>query len=757
LIRAICIAIMAWYCSAAYAQHNRITGIILDADSRQAVAFTGIYVHELNTGTVAGADGAFTLGHLPKGDFSIQFSRLGYQSFAKTVTIRDTLLTLTIYLSRQSIRTDVVTVIADAEKRLKQDVARTAESVTANTMRENGALTLADGLTQVAGVSQITSGAGISKPVIRGLSGNRIQAVVLGMRFDNQNWGEEHGLGLSCIGIDRAEVLKGPYSLLYGSEAMGGVIQVIEEGPAPSGTWQSDANVSAYSNTFGYGATACVKRNTGKLNWRVRLGTESHADYSDGNNARVINSRFDDYVAKASLNISAGNWVSKNTYFGALNHNGFVGEAYDILHLEPDARLSRDLYFPHHQVFLTMLSSQNTLFLKKSRLKLNLGGHLNNRQEQDLGYHAELDMQLNTFNGSLLWERGLGKKADLLIGSQHLLQSNTNLAVRSVIPDAQMVENGAFSYLKVRFGKLFLDGGARFDLRSIQTFTTENKYAPSTEIIPFHRYFSVASGSLGATLQAGRYLLLKANGSNAFRAPNLAELSSNGLHEGTLRYEIGDMKLRPEQMFGSEISAQLGAGQLEGYISGFYNYFLNYIFLAPTDEQYIGLPIYRYLQRDAIMHGFDGSLTYHPAFLKWLSWSESGAYVQGTRADGLALPFIPPFRLTSELRADWRLRGKTCFLKASYVRVSEQGQLALFERYTPSYGLFNCSAGITFTGSKSEMQVAVAGTNITNTVYYDHLSRYKYFGINNMGMNWVLNLSYRFISRTREEIKNQQP
>ena len=145
---------------------------------------------------------------------------------------------------------------------------------------------VSDALSKIPGISQITTGNGISKPVIRGLYGNRIQTVLLGLRFDNQQWQDEHGLGLSIIGIDHIEVLKGPSSLLYGTEALGGVIRIVEENIPAEGTNESDINASLFSNTLGFSINGGIKKNTGTKNWRIRLGADSHADYTDGNNKR---------------------------------------------------------------------------------------------------------------------------------------------------------------------------------------------------------------------------------------------------------------------------------------------------------------------------------------------------------------------------------------------------------------------------------------------------------------------------------------
>ena len=168
-------------------------------------------------------------------------------------------------------------------------------------IRMNGSFNISDALAKLPGISQLTTGVGISKPVIRGLYGNRIQTVLSGLRFDNQQWQDEHGLGLNDMGIDRIEIIKGPVALLYGSESVGGIINIIEEAPALPGTKTGEINTRFFSNTYGLYTEIGLKAATEKRNWRIRAGFNSNADYSDGNNHRILNSRFGGYYLKGSL------------------------------------------------------------------------------------------------------------------------------------------------------------------------------------------------------------------------------------------------------------------------------------------------------------------------------------------------------------------------------------------------------------------------------------------------------------------------
>ena len=236
-------------------------------------------------------------------------------------------------------------------------------------MRTTGSYTISDALAKLPGVSQLSTGIAISKPVIRGLYGNRIQTVLSGLRFDNQQWQDEHGLGLNDIGIDRVEIIKGPVALLYGSEAVGGIINIIEEAPALAGTQVGEINTRLFTNTYGIYTELGLKGATEKRNWRIRAGLNSNADYADGNNNRVLNSRFGGYYLKGSLGFNKKNWTSLNNYNSSYDNFGFILS--DNQNAKPvDARLSRKMDGPHHTVLLNVFSSQNTVRLKASALKI---------------------------------------------------------------------------------------------------------------------------------------------------------------------------------------------------------------------------------------------------------------------------------------------------------------------------------------------------------------------------------------------------
>src|SRR6185369_7594895 len=174
-------------------------------------------------------------------------------------------------------------VVSGIRTSLVKETSLNIQSLSVSKIRQSGALNVLDALSKLPGISQLTTGPAISKPVIRGLYGNRVLAVLSGLKFDNQQWQDEHGLGLNDVGIDRIEIIKGPASLLYGSEAIGGILNIIEEAPNEPGKKSGDINIGLFSNTYGLCIDAGLKSATQKRNWGLRAGLNSNADYTDGN------------------------------------------------------------------------------------------------------------------------------------------------------------------------------------------------------------------------------------------------------------------------------------------------------------------------------------------------------------------------------------------------------------------------------------------------------------------------------------------
>lgn len=619
------------------------------------------------------------------------------------------------------------------------------EPYTLKTIERKAPLNLTDALAKLPGISQMTTGNSISKPIIRGLYGNRILVLLSGLRFDNQQWQDEHGLGLSQAGIDRVEIIKGPASLLYGSEALGGVINIIEEKPEEDGK-KFDFGSQMFSNSLGMMADAGYSaRNNGKW-WRLRIGGENQADYSDGNGVRILNSRNGGYFLKAGMGFKKKKWEMENSYHFSYNKFGFILEDLNTL-FTPDDRWSRKIDGPHHNVLLNLLNSQSTFYLKSSLLKLNVGLQSNLRQEDEGGGQISLNMHLFSALQNLRWEKDLSPKVTFIANHQFSFTNNTNFGGRILIPDANMIESNLSGYLKAWLNKWILESGIGVNYRNTKTFLTKTLNAPGEPIQPFSKNDFSGNAMMGLSFNPTKHVTLKTNASTGFRSPNLAELSSNGLHEGVYRYEIGDPDLKVEQNVNTDLSLEINKNASLFSASVYYNQFVDYVYLAPTTDVYFGFPVYRFQQQNAEIHGTELFFRLEPKSLNGFYLKETLAMTRGQLNDGSNLPFIPAYKTTSSPGYEKDLPGKikNIFIEPELIYTFKQDKPAQFETSTGSYFLINVSAGITIAEQKGDWILNINATNLTNKPYADHLSRLKDYGLLNEGLNIIFNV--------RKEIK----
>lgn len=660
----------------------------------------------------------------------------------------------TVFAQTDTMQLHEVMVTSYKDDNLKQ-TSLNIVPLTVKQITQSGAYNLCDALAKVPGISQLSTGVAIAKPVIRGLYGNRILVMFSGLRFDNQQWQDEHGLGLSDIGISKTEIIKGPFSLLYGTEAVAGVINILEEEKAEEGNHESDFGIKLNSNTLGGTVQYGTKINYGNHWLRLRLGIESNADYTDGNKDRILNSRFDGYYAKVGFGFKKGNWLSDNNYNFSINRFGFIfSDIYDFFE-EADGRWSRDFSGPHHIVILNIMSSQNTFYLPNSTIKLNAGFQSNQRKEDEGGGAISLDMQLITGEYTLRWIKSVSSKMDLILANITSVENNTNYGKRRIIPDAWMFETGVSAFLKYHIRNSVLELGGGFGGRYIKTLYTAGVNSDEKEIDPFQTYKPFGNFMAGVSLNPASQWNIKLNVATGVRSPNLAELSSNGLHEGTYSYEIGDPELKNETNLNGNVDLYYTNNVLQWSISGFYNHFNKYIYLSPTDEEWYGFPIYRYRQQSADLYGGEASLSTTPAFLHHGKVQITYAGMIGKTADRNYLPFIPAQKITPEIRYEFaeikKLKNTYIFINTDIVFA--QKNIAPEETTTEGYHLLNTGIGCVLNSNRTPIEINLIGNNLLNEVYYDHLSRFKPLELHDIGMNIVLNCKIKFSKTNKTKQK----
>lgn len=737
--KAFFIFFMVCMCHAMKAQ-NMVTGKVFGQD-KTALVGASEYIQELNKGTVTDSDGVFYLKNLPKGPIRIQFSYVGYSSCIQTLDMsgKPQVLEITLHPVNLGINEVVVTSGYHSDQRqnaIKIDVLAidAAKGITTPNFMEK--------ITTVPGVEMISKGCGVSKPVIRGLSMNDVLVLDNGVRFENYQYSDHHPLGISEFGIEKVEIVKGPISLLYGSDAIGEVINFIQEKPASIGNITGDYNAALFSNTRGISNNIGIKGASGKFFGGVRTGYASHADFRQGGGAFAPNTRFNEWSVKANAGYTGKNVFSRLYYeYGDQKLGLAEEEAFEMV--KPGERKP---YVFYQQFDTHLLSSQNKVFIGKYKMELNAAYQSTGLAHIEEENVCEIEMRLGTLTYEAKLFMSPDEESEYVIGFQGMNQKNENLADRPVrlLPDASIGSQAVFALLQHKFlGNLRLQGGVRYDFRQIASQSVElpgeSTYRPRIE-----KAYSSLNGSVGGTYTLNRFVF-RTNFATAYRSPNLAELTSNGEHE--LRYEIGNANLLPEKSREADAGIRYNGPNITLDAAAFYNIVNDFIFIAPTgDTTAEGVTVYQYRQAHSFLFGGEAGLIIHPSAMKWLQFESTYAEVIGRQRDGAHLPFVPSRKLAFALTLS---KDKINFLEKPYVnarltKVFEQNRIAPDETWTPGYLLIDVSLGTTLRLGRQPLQMELGVRNLLDTKYIDHLSTLKEAGLFDPGRNMTIGIKVPF-------------
>ncbi len=716
---------------------NTVSGTITTSPGNRVLEGVSIYFPKLEKGTVTNSEGFFSINNLAKGSYKLVVSHLGYKTYVETIKIYSEENKIDITLTPSVIEMEEVILSTPFHKLQRENVMKVEHAPIAE-FKTKGSLTLSDGISGMAGVESVSTGVGIGKPVIRGLSSNRVLVYVQGVRLENQQFGGEHGLGISDAGIESVEVIKGPASLLYGSDAMGGVLYFNPEKFALQNETEGDVNLDYYSNTSGFGANIGLKTSTEKFKYLVRGSTVSHADYRTGNGKRVTNSRFNEYGLKTGMAYQSSRFKTELRYNLNSSELGIPSEI--------SAQTSmRSPDNPFQRLTNHILSSKSNMFFENSSLEATLGYIFNTRKEFEEGDdRATLEMDLATFNYNLQYHLPKWHKLETIVGLQGMYQTNTNAGEEILIPDAVTNDIGllATSHLHLS-DKNDLQFGLRYDHRKING---EESGASGDEghIEKLEKKFNSFNAALGYKANISETITARINTATGFRAPNLAELTSNGVHEGTNRYETGNADLKNEQNLQVDISLEYKNEHLELYINGFNNAINDFVFIAPNGNFITNDAVFVYNQQNARLYGGEIGLHLHPHPLEWLHVESTFETVTGKLKDGNPLPLIPATNWTNTLRVE-TIKNNS-LIKKNYAFVSlqsyfDKNEVSGFETTTQGYNLLNAGFGGNLIVFGQKMDIRISGNNLFNEIYTSHLSRLKVDGIANIGRNVSIGVS----------------
>jgi len=798
------IILLAAGAQVSFAQGNTLAGKVTDAKTHAVLPKASVFIPDLKLGAIADTAGRYSFRSLPAGSYLVQVQFVGYKTFTKNVTISGA-SKADFMMSDEAVEEGNVVVTGTSKAtQIKQNPVPIV-AINKAYITQNLSTNIIDAIAKVPGVTALTSGPNVSKPFIRGLGYNRILTLYDGVRQEGQQWGDEHGIEVDDYGIDRIEVVKGPASLTYGSDALAGVVNLIPTQPAPEGKIIGDVTTEYQTNNGMYGGSAMLGGSKNGFEWMGRVSHKAATNYQNKIDGRVYGTGYKETDANLSFGLhrSWGYSHISLSLFDDLQEipdgsrdsatrrfTKQITEDDDFRPIVSDAELKSYTITPLHQhVQHYRIFSTNNFTLGTGRLTVNLGFQRSMRREYS---HPEepyqdvpgLYLQMNTWSYDVKYFLPQIDKWDVSVGVNGMYQQNTvTNGTEFIIPNYKQFDIGAFAMAKKNIGKLDIAGGIRYDVRSFTNsalFTAPDPVTGFDKVVnasaagadqPFYDYshtFNGVSGSIGATYNFTDKFSVKVNISRGYRAPNISEISSNGVHPGTNIYQIGNSAFKPEFSLQEDIGLAYTTKYLAVTFSVFNNTISNYIFnqklLSVNGGDSVLVPgnqTYKFQQQKANLYGGELSIDLHP--YKALHFENSLSAVYGVNKDidsrlksdsNKYVAFLPPMHGVSELRYDFEAKKSHIvngFVKVQLAYYAAQNRAYLTddtETPTAGYTLFNAGVGAGFTNKKGKtmFNIYVMGNNLFDVAYQDHLSRLKYFedypddprphhGIYNMGRN----------------------
>jgi iron complex outermembrane recepter protein len=760
-----------------------LKGRITDAQNKEPLPGASIYVHEAKAGAVSDNNGVYRVQNLPNGKFVVEVSYLGYSAVTEIIDIhgevqKDFILNPAV-LENQGV---TVTGVSGATQ-----IKKTPTPITIlrkDHLLKEASTNLIDALSKVPGVSQVSTGPAISKPSIRGLGYNRVVVINDGVRQEGQQWGDEHGIEVDEYGVSKAEILKGPASIMYGSDALAGVVNFISVVPAPQGMIKGNILGNYQTNNRLRGFHGDIGGNHNGFIWGLNGTYKAAADYRNKFDGYVFNSKFVERDFGGYLGLNKGWGYTHLLVSSFYQQPGLIeGERDDATgrflklvniggvemeELTTDADFkSIHPFMPRQTVRHFKITTDNSFNVGKNRLVLNVGYQRNQREEFGNVLNPEereLYFDLNTINYNLQFQFAEKKNWKTSIGINGMRQENKNKGVDQIIPGYSLFDLGGFIYTRKTIKDLTLSGGLRFDNRSIDSKLLMD--GSDIKFAPLKKSFANVSASAGLSYAVSDQLVLKLNLARGFRAPGIPELASNGAHEGTFRFEYGEQNLKSEKSYQLDAGIDINGDHASFSASLFYNAVNDFIYyrklsalgggdsiIVDGSDQFFA---FRFSQQNASLYGLEAILDLHPHPLDWLHFENSFSYVRGRLSeaqDGSKnLPFIPAVRLINELRGDFLRKGKG--LRNFYINLELDNTLAQnnpftgynTETSTPGYSLLNAGFGGDIASKgKTLFSVYFTANNITDRAYQSHLSRLKYAAANlTTGRSGVFNMGRNF-------------
>ncbi len=803
---------------------NILKGVIKDASTNIPLQGATIYIPDLKTGAYSDSLGNYSIKNIPSGNYLVETSLVSYGKMIETIIIKGiTQKNYSLVQFTTSLNDITITGVLSATETQKNPIP--IGIMNYKDLLQNSSTNVIDAITKVPGVSGITDGQSITKPVIRGLGYNRVLTINDGVEQVDQPWFDEFGIEADPDAVNRYEILKGPASLAYGSDAIAGVVNLIPEQTLPEGQTKGEILFNYQTNNGLINNMAHIAGTKNGISWSARVdNTMAHA-YQNKYDGYVLNSQFSNFNTDGTIGLHRkwGYTQLHSSYFDM--HTGIVDGTRDsatgILERQiayPDLNGGAPTYeIPTEQeqksytpftikqrIRHTKIVWDNSIAVGDGRITGIFSWQKNQRQEANdptIPNTPNIYYSSNAATYDVRYVSAQINGFNISGGINGVYQSSKSLGTLLLIPNYNFFQVGGFAIVNKKIENLNLSGGIRYDTRTFNGLdhwvdsTTQAPVDPSApnafhEFQGFTSHFNGMSFSLGGAYNFTNNFFAKANIARGWRAPNVAECAANGVHDGTVVYEIGDHSLKPETSLEEDVSFGVNAKNVSLEIDLFNNSVNDFIYARGLQSVFGGdsinnslnaaglgaAPVYKYSQGTAELYGGEMELNIHPSDLSWIELNTTLSMVYGSlknTPDSVKyLPFVPPTRITADLKFPIKKIGgkiKNAYLKFGLLDYFEQKdiyrQFAIYNGLstaltpyeyaastsaTKGYVLFNAGAGGDITSNgKTICQVYIICNNLFNTPYIDYMSRFKYdpvnyttgrVGVFNMGRNLSLKI-----------------
>ncbi len=759
-----------------------LSGTVTDAKTGEPLARATIYIPDLQMGTAADSKGNYVLENVPAGTYLVQAGFVGYKNNVKNVVLNKNMVVnfaLEIAITEEA---DVIVTGVSQATTIKRDPVPIV-AITHRYIQQNLSTNIIDAIAKVPGVNAVTTGPNVSKPFIRGLGYNRILTLYDGVRQEGQQWGDEHGIEVDENSVNKIEVVKGPASLIYGSDAEAGVVNLLPPPPPPEGKTIGSISGEYQTNNKLIASSVNVAGNKNGITWMGIGSYKMATNYQNKIDGRVYNTAYRelDFSGSVGINRSWGYSHLGVTAFNDLQEipdgsrdsatrkfTRQITEADTVRSIVTPAELkSYDITALHQHVQYYRAYLKNNFFLGNSHIELNLALEKSIRQEFSHPQYPSipgLDLVLNTYAYDVKYFFPERNGWSVTSGVNGMYQTNSvTKGTEFVIPSYHQFDIGPFLFIKKTINNLELAGGVRYDIRQFNNQQLYTKPNPVTGFDtpvygadtvggdnPFYTYnhtFAGASGSLGASYKFSDKFSGKFNIGRGYRSPNISEISANGVHPGTNTFQKGNLNFKPEFNWQEDLGMNFSSQHVTIDASIFNNNIENYIYnekVGSSTGQAVVIDTFQFEQSKARLYGGELSIDIHPHPWDWLHFENSLSLVYGDNLGGNGqkitdsskyLPFIPPLHTLSELRANIKKISPSlvnAFVKVQLEVYATQNRAYLAfgtETPTPGYQLVNAGLGADVTNGKGKtiFTFDILGNNLFNVAYQSHLSRLKYF------------------------------